>query len=624
MAGGDGARGLHASRSSSAAPRPRGSTPRSRSRRSTRARRCTCSTPRARWAWPSSLLSDGQRDGFVARRRGRSTPTIRHERAATARTSDRRSPLGRGPAPTGWPSTGPARRRPGPLPRGPRVRRLPARGAGGPRSTGRPFFQTWELRGPLSRPSSTTRESARRPATLFGDAQALLDRIVARAAAHAPARCSGSSPPTPRRRRHRALRRRGAEPRGRRSSTPCGSRWPSSRAGPTWRSPTSWPRASRASPTTSGAFAVTAGLGLDELVRGVRGAARRLQRHPRQGAGRPAGRGVRRAAARAGAAGVLGLRARTRRSTTRRCIDGELPGHPAGARLPRLPRSHREADALRAARRRRRSAGITLTESFAMLPGGLGQRLLLLAPAGAVLRRGPDRAGPGGGLRPAQGHAGGGGGAVAGAEPGLRTLIEGRQGGMADGGNDRPTPALRPPAKTNADPARPAGRRPRPRLRRRDGHDAVRPGRVPQRLLRRARSSGSRTWCATSIASTCGPARSCSRPTPSAPTRSSSRQYGLAGETERINQPPRPAGARGGRRPRRGGRRHRPARHPDRAVRRDLAWPRRARPFGRQVDGLLAGGVDGFILETFSDVEELRAAFEAVRARSRTCRSSPR
>ena len=38
--------------------------------------------------------------------------------------------------------------------------------------------------------------------------------------------------------------------------------------------------------------------------------------------------------------------------------------------------------------------------------------------------------------------------------------------------------------------------------------------------------------------------------------------------------------------------------------------------FGRQVDGLLAGGVDGFILETFSDVEELRAAFEAVRARS--------
>ncbi len=38
--------------------------------------------------------------------------------------------------------------------------------------------------------------------------------------------------------------------------------------------------------------------------------------------------------------------------------------------------------------------------------------------------------------------------------------------------------------------------------------------------------------------------------------------------------------------------------------------------FLRQVRGLLDGGVDGFILETFSDVDELRAAFEAVRAMS--------
>lgn len=34
--------------------------------------------------------------------------------------------------------------------------------------------------------------------------------------------------------------------------------------------------------------------------------------------------------------------------------------------------------------------------------------------------------------------------------------------------------------------------------------------------------------------------------------------------------------------------------------------------FARQVTGLLAGGVDGFLLETFSDVEELRAAVDAV------------
>ncbi len=38
--------------------------------------------------------------------------------------------------------------------------------------------------------------------------------------------------------------------------------------------------------------------------------------------------------------------------------------------------------------------------------------------------------------------------------------------------------------------------------------------------------------------------------------------------------------------------------------------------FGRQVDGLLTGGVDGFCLETFSDVAELEAAIRAIRARS--------
>jgi methionine synthase I (cobalamin-dependent)/5,10-methylenetetrahydrofolate reductase len=36
--------------------------------------------------------------------------------------------------------------------------------------------------------------------------------------------------------------------------------------------------------------------------------------------------------------------------------------------------------------------------------------------------------------------------------------------------------------------------------------------------------------------------------------------------------------------------------------------------FARQARGLLDGGVDGFILETFSDVEELRAAFAAIRS----------
>lgn len=37
--------------------------------------------------------------------------------------------------------------------------------------------------------------------------------------------------------------------------------------------------------------------------------------------------------------------------------------------------------------------------------------------------------------------------------------------------------------------------------------------------------------------------------------------------------------------------------------------------FGRQVDGLLDGGVDGFFLETFSDLSEMEQAFRAVRRR---------
>ena len=47
----------------------------------------------------------------------------------------------------------------------------------------------------------------------------------------------------------------------------------------------------------------------------------------------------------------------------------------------------------------------------------------------------------------------------------------------------------------------------------------------------------------------------------------------------------------------------------------ELAVSEAEAAFGRQVDGLLAGGVDGFCLETFSDLDELQAAIRAVRAR---------
>jgi methionine synthase I (cobalamin-dependent)/5,10-methylenetetrahydrofolate reductase len=38
--------------------------------------------------------------------------------------------------------------------------------------------------------------------------------------------------------------------------------------------------------------------------------------------------------------------------------------------------------------------------------------------------------------------------------------------------------------------------------------------------------------------------------------------------------------------------------------------------YNRQVDGLVQGGVDGFVLETFSDLNEMAQAFRAIRARS--------
>ena len=116
-----------------------------------------------------------------------------------------------------------------------------------------------------------------------------------------------------------------------------------------------------------GAFAVTAGLGVPEKVAEFKAGDRRLQRHPARVPRRPAGRGLRRAAARAGPPRPLGVRAGRaplERGGPRRALRRD----PAGARLPRLPGPHREGDALVAARRGA-PGGIRLTESMAMWPG---------------------------------------------------------------------------------------------------------------------------------------------------------------------------------------------------------------------------------------------------------------
>ena len=114
-----------------------------------------------------------------------------------------------------------------------------------------------------------------------------------------------------------------------------------------------------------GAFAVTAGLGAEELAAAPREGARRLRRDHGEGARRPAGGGARRVAAQEGAR-RLGLRRRGV-ALDRGASAGEVPRDPPGAGLSGLPGPHREAAPLRPARRRG-PGGIQLTETFAMRP----------------------------------------------------------------------------------------------------------------------------------------------------------------------------------------------------------------------------------------------------------------
>ena len=218
-----------------------------------------------------------------------------------------------------------------------------------------PFFQTWELRRhaiPTILDDPVVGEAARK---LFDDAQAMLDADRRRASwLHGERASSASSRRNARRRRHRDLRRRVAHARARRRCTSCASRPTSRRASRTSASPTSSRRRSRGVADYIGAFAVTAGHRHRELVARFEARARRLQRDPAQGARRPPGRSVRRAAAPARAARALGLRAGrgARRSGDDRGRSAASAPRPA----IRPARPHREGDAVRAARRAARAS----------------------------------------------------------------------------------------------------------------------------------------------------------------------------------------------------------------------------------------------------------------------------
>ena len=140
----------------------------------------------------------------------------------------------------------------------------------------------------------------------------------------------------------------------------------------------------------------------ERAVRQVPSRARRLQRDHGRGARRPAGRGVRRVPAQAGR-DEWGY-GREENLTNGGAHPREVPRHPAGRRLPRLPRPHREGHALAAARRRDATPACTLTESFAMWPGSSVSGLYFAHPESRYFRARQDRPRPGGRLPRPQGH----------------------------------------------------------------------------------------------------------------------------------------------------------------------------------------------------------------------------
>jgi 5-methyltetrahydrofolate--homocysteine methyltransferase len=248
-----------------------------------------------------------------------------------------------------------------------------------------PFFSSWELAGryPMILDDEVVGEAAR---GLFADAQAMLRRIIDERLLTArgvvgfwPANRDGDDlvlwtdeSRTVERARLHSLRQQMAKAPGKAHAAladfvaPVGT--------PDW----------------IGAFAVTAGHGEAELSGRYKAAGRRLQRHSGLRPGRPAGGGVRRGAAPAGSPGTVGLRAGGS-AVGRGCADGEVPGHPPGARLSRPAGPHRKSDAFRVAGRDRRDGDATDRE-LRDDAAGVGFRPLLRPPGGPLFRGGKDRA----------------------------------------------------------------------------------------------------------------------------------------------------------------------------------------------------------------------------------------
>ena len=228
-----------------------------------------------------------------------------------------------------------------------------------------PFFHTWELKGVYPRILEHEKygEQARQ---IFAEGNALLDTIVEKKLLTARG-VYGLFPAQRRGRRRRALHRRRPRARSASGSTSCGSR----RRRTTASRRAAWATSSR--PRASGlrdhlgGFAVTTGIGLKELCDRFRARERRLQRHHGRGAGRPAGRGLRRVPAQAwcatsGATATARTSPRSSSSTRSTAASARRPATPPAPITPRRGRSGGCSTS-------RSSTGMLLTESFAMWPG---------------------------------------------------------------------------------------------------------------------------------------------------------------------------------------------------------------------------------------------------------------
>ena len=280
-----------------------------------------------------------------------------------------------------------------------------------------PFFNAWEMKGKfpdiLNNPASG--EAARR---LWDDAQQMLDRLIAEKWLTAsgvlglfPANAVGDDDIEVYTDETRTETSRDA------ARTAAADRAPTRRAAPVagrLRRPQDRP----ALRDYVGAFAVTAGLGSAEKIVEFKAALDDYSAILLEVAGRPAGRGVRRAAARARPHRVLGLSARRGARSAKRLLKERYVGIRPAPGYPACP-EHTEKATIWDLLDVKANTGIELTDSMAMWPGRVGQRPVLLAPAVAVLRARSHRPRPGRGIRPAQGLDRRRGRAVAVAQPRL-------------------------------------------------------------------------------------------------------------------------------------------------------------------------------------------------------------